>query len=73
VSQFSTALHPVTFFGHPLLPFMFKEWLPSYREIGGIAAVLSRLSHFRIKRTNSLREGAEELSRNYEELPGVFP
>ena len=55
-----------------IMPFMFKEWLPSYSDIGGIAAVLQRMSRFRLKRANRLGEGAEALSRNYGELYGDF-
>ena len=51
-----------------IMPFMFGEWLPSYRDIGGIAAILHRISSYRIKRVNRLGEGATELSRHYEEL-----
>jgi acyl carrier protein phosphodiesterase len=51
-----------------IMPFMFKEWLPSYCDLGGIAEVLHRISCFRVKRANRLGEGAEELSRHYEEL-----
>ena len=48
-----------------IMPLMFRDWLPSYRDIGGIAAVLHRISSFRIKRANRLAEGAEALSRHY--------
>jgi acyl carrier protein phosphodiesterase len=48
-----------------IMPLMFRDWLPSYRDIGGIAAVLHRISCFRIKRANRLAEGAEALSRHY--------
>jgi acyl carrier protein phosphodiesterase len=51
-----------------IMPLMFDEWLPSYREIRGIAAVLGRMSRFRIRRANRLAGGAEELNRHYEEL-----
>ncbi|MGZ6222735.1 MAG: ACP phosphodiesterase [Syntrophales bacterium] len=55
-----------------IMPFMFREWLPSYSTIGGIAAVLHRMSRFRLKRANPLGEGAEALSRHYGELYGDF-
>ena len=55
-----------------ILPLMFRDWLPSYRDIGGMAAVLHRISSFRLKRANPLEEGAEELSRHYEDLYGDF-
>jgi acyl carrier protein phosphodiesterase len=48
-----------------IMPFMFRDWLPSYSTIGGIAAVLHRISRFRLKRANPLGEGAEALSRHY--------
>jgi acyl carrier protein phosphodiesterase len=51
-----------------IMPFMFREWLPSYSDLGGIAAVLHRISRFRLKRANHLGKGAEELSRHYGEL-----
>ncbi len=55
-----------------IMPFMFRDWMPSYRDIGGIAAVLHRMSRFRLKRANGLGEGAEALSRNYGGLYGDF-
>jgi len=55
-----------------IMPFMFRDWLPSYSTIGGIAAVLHRISRFRLKRANPLGEGAEALSRHYVELYGDF-
>jgi len=48
-----------------IMPFMFRDWLPSYCAIGGIAAVLHRISCFRLKRANRLGDGAEALSRHY--------
>jgi acyl carrier protein phosphodiesterase len=55
-----------------IMPFMFREWLPSYCDLGGIAAVLHRISCFRLKRANRLGEGAEALSRHYGGLYGDF-
>jgi acyl carrier protein phosphodiesterase len=55
-----------------IMPLMFTDWLPSYSDIGGIAAVLQRISRNRIRRTNRLGEGAEALSRNYGGLYGDF-
>ena len=55
-----------------VMPSMFEEWLPSYREIGGIAAALGRMSQFRIKRANHLAEGVDELRRHYNELDADF-
>jgi acyl carrier protein phosphodiesterase len=48
------------------------EWLPSYCDLGGIAAVLHRISRFRLKRASRLWEGAEALSRHYGGLYGDF-
>jgi len=50
---------------------MFKEWLPSYRDLGGIAAALHRIS-IRVKRANRLREGAKALSGHYGGFYGDF-
>jgi len=55
-----------------MMPSMFMEWLPSYRNIGGIAVALRRMSCFRLRRANRLSEGAEELSKHYRELYGDF-
>ncbi len=55
-----------------VMPLMFREWLPSYRDLGGIAAVLHRISCFRLKRANCLGEGADALSRHYGGLYGDF-
>ena len=54
-----------------ILPDMFEVWLPSYREMGGIATALQRMS-LRIHRENKLGEGGGELSRHYDELYGDF-
>jgi acyl carrier protein phosphodiesterase len=51
-----------------IMPFIFRDWLPSYRTIEGIDAVLHRISHYRLKRINPLGQGAEALSRHYEGL-----
>jgi acyl carrier protein phosphodiesterase len=50
-----------------IMLFLFRDWLPSYGNIAGIAAVLQRMS-LRLKRASCLNEGAEELSRHYGEL-----
>jgi acyl carrier protein phosphodiesterase len=55
-----------------IMPLMFRDWLPSYRDTAGIAAVLHRISHFRLKRANRLGEGAEALRNHYGELQGDF-
>ena len=54
-----------------LLPYIFDELLPSYREIGGIATALARLSR-RARRPNPLAGGEEDLVRHYEELREDF-
>jgi acyl carrier protein phosphodiesterase len=60
-----------------IMPLMFREWLPSYSDLGGIAAVLHRISCFRVKRANPLGEGAKALSRHYgglhEDFKKFFP
>jgi acyl carrier protein phosphodiesterase len=55
-----------------IMPFMFKEWLPSYSTVEGIYATLHRMSRFRLKRANPLWKGADALSRHYEGLYGDF-
>ena len=55
-----------------IMPFMFMNWLPSYDTVEGIATSLRRMSRFRLKRKNPLKEGAEALSRHYEGLYGDF-
>jgi acyl carrier protein phosphodiesterase len=55
-----------------IMPLIFRDWLPSYYDIEGIAAVLHRVSRFRLKRPNRLGEGAEALSKHYEALYGDF-
>ncbi len=54
-----------------IMPFMFRDWMPSYSDIAGIEAVLQRMS-LRLKRSNRLGEGAEALRKNYGELHGDF-
>jgi acyl carrier protein phosphodiesterase len=55
-----------------IMPVMFRDWLPSYHDVEGIAAVLHRISRFRLKRPNCLAEGATALSKHYEGLCGDF-
>jgi acyl carrier protein phosphodiesterase len=61
---------------HRILPLLFEEWLPSYREIAGIELALRRMSA-RLVRPNPLGEGGAELRRIYGELHedfrGFFP
>ena len=55
----------------PLIPYIFSELLPSYREIAGISRALVRMSA-RLKRINRLGDGGVELEGNYNELRGDF-
>jgi len=50
-----------------LVPYIFDELLPSYRETAGIGRALERMSR-RVKRANPLAGGEVELQRNYQEL-----
>jgi acyl carrier protein phosphodiesterase len=55
----------------PLVPVIFEELLPSYREIAGIGSALERMSR-RIRRPNPLAGGERELVAHYEELRHDF-
>lgn len=59
-----------------IVPLLFEEWLPSYRETEGIDRVLGRMSA-RITRPNPLGEGIGELRRHYGDMQrdfrGFFP
>lgn len=48
-----------------VLPALFTELIPSYREIAGVERALARMSA-RIGRVNPLAEGGEELKRHYD-------
>lgn len=48
----------------PLVPLIFDELLPSYREVQGIGRALERMAR-RISRINPLIGGETELVRNY--------
>jgi len=54
-----------------LLPIIFEELLPSYREVAGISLALERMSR-RVKRANPLAGGACELTHNYSDLQEDF-
>lgn len=54
-----------------LLPVIFGELIPSYREIAGIGRAFLRMSQ-RIRRPNPLAGGEEELSLHYAELHDDF-
>lgn len=48
-----------------------QDWLSSYRTTDGIGRALDGISS-RIKRSNTLRDGVEELERNYEAMEDHF-
>lgn len=54
-----------------LVPVIFEELLPSYREVAGISLALERMSR-RVRRDNPLAGGAGELMRNYADLREDF-
>ena len=54
-----------------ILPSMFNDWLPSYREVGGIDRALQRMGA-RIVRPNPLYRGVEALKSNYDGLNRDF-
>jgi acyl carrier protein phosphodiesterase len=54
-----------------LVPFIFDELLPSYREPAGIGIALDRMSR-RVSRSNPLSGGERELVAHYEELRSDF-
>ena len=54
-----------------LLPLIFEELLPSYREVSGIGSALERMSR-RVSRSNPLAGGEAELVRHYEALRRDF-
>ena len=54
-----------------MVPLIFGDLLPSYREPAGIARALERMSR-RVKRENPLTGGGAELVRHYDELQQDF-
>lgn len=54
-----------------VLPIIFTELIPSYREIGGIERALGRMA-VRLRRPNPLAAGAGELERHYDALRDDF-
>lgn len=54
-----------------VLPVIFTELIPSYREINGIERALGRMAA-RLGRANPLGEGAGELVRHYDALHDDF-
>lgn len=59
-----------------LVPVIFEELLPSYREVEGVSKALERMAK-RVKRVNPLASGGGELVRHYQGLQddftGFFP
>ncbi len=55
----------------PVLPIIFTELIPSYREIGGIGRALGRMAA-RLRRPNPLAAGVGELERHYDALRDDF-
>lgn len=54
-----------------LLPYVFKELLPSYAEVSGIGLALARMAR-RVGRDNPLAGGETELLRHYAALQADF-
>ena len=54
-----------------LVPIIFEEWLPSYREPAAIGRALERMAR-RVKRANPLAGGGAELARHYQGLQEDF-
>ena len=55
-----------------VLPVIFGELIPSYREVQGIGAALERMARRRVRRPNPLAGGEEELVRHYGEIRDDF-
>lgn len=54
-----------------VLPALFTEWLPSYREVEGVERALQRMG-LRLKRENPLGTGGDELRKQYAGLHDDF-
>jgi acyl carrier protein phosphodiesterase len=54
-----------------IVPIIFEDLLPSYREPAGVGRALERMSS-RIKRANPLAAGGAELTRHYDDLQEDF-
>jgi len=54
-----------------MVPIIFEDMIPSYREAGGVGNALERMSR-RVKRSNPLAGGGVELARHYEALHEDF-
>ncbi|HEX9079188.1 MAG TPA: ACP phosphodiesterase [Desulfuromonadaceae bacterium] len=55
-----------------VVPVIFDELIPSYRNVDGIARALVRMATRRVRRPNPLAGGEEELVRNYDGLRNDF-
>jgi acyl carrier protein phosphodiesterase len=78
--DFSISVYKILQDSRDILPESLKQVMPtiidrdilgSYKEIGGIDRVLNRMS-VRIKRTNNLASGIEDLTANYHQLESDF-
>lgn len=78
--DFSRRVYQVLQDSRDILPESLKQIIPiiiarnllcSYQEIGGIDIALNRMS-LRIKRTNNLADGIEDLTANYQQLESNF-
>jgi acyl carrier protein phosphodiesterase len=54
-----------------LVPIIFEDMIPSYRETAGISRALDRMAQ-RVKRVNPLAGGGAELTRHYDGLKEDF-
>lgn len=55
-----------------VVPVIFEELIPSYREVGGIGKALVRMATRRVHRPNPLAGGEEQLVRHYAGLRDDF-
>lgn len=78
--DFARAVYKILQDSRDILPESLKQVVPtiiardllcSYREIGGIDIALNRMS-LRIKRTNNLAGGVEDLTANYQQFESHF-
>lgn len=78
--DFSRGVYKILQDSRDILPESLKQVIPiiiardllcSYQEIGGIDIALNRMS-LRIKRTNNLAGGVEDLTANYQQLESDF-
>lgn len=80
LSDFACGVYKILQDSRDILPESLKQVVPtiiardllcSYREIDGIDTALNRMS-LRIKRTNNLAGGVEDLTANYQQLESDF-